>query len=141
MPLSPSPTPTRPEPGESGVGAPLGADSGWRPFGWAVLIALLALQVIGLYGPPSPGPVDTGAFPGADKLGHVIGFAVPTFVAVLLRSRWVLVVLVVHALVAELIQGWLTDDRVMDAWDAVANVGGLALGVVAGVMVMRGRRG
>lgn len=116
----------------------LGADSGWRPFGWAALIVLLAVQVIALYGPPpSVGPVDTGLFPHADKVGHLFGFAVPSLLAGLLRSRAVVVLLVVHALTSELLQGWLTSDRVMDVLDAAANLAGIALGLTLAWLVNR----
>lgn len=119
----------------------LGRDSGWRPFGWAALIALLALQVIALYGSdPSVGPVDVGLFPGADKVAHLSGFAVPMFVAGLLRSRPMMVLILAHALTSELFQGWLTSARVMDVWDAAANVAGCALGLTAAWMLNRRMR-
>lgn len=115
----------------------IGPGSGWRPFGWAALIALFCLQAMALYGSPEVGPIDTGLFPGADKAAHLVGFAVPTLVAGLLRSRAALGVLLGHAVISELIQGAVTDHRVMDVWDAVANVAGWSLGLAIALIVNR----
>lgn len=88
---------------------------------------LVALQLYGLYSasPPMPdGPV------GTDKVAHVLGFGAPALVAALLRSRWVLWFLVLHALAAELIQDTVAATRHADPWDTVANLVGVTLGVL-----------
>lgn len=116
------------------------AAPGWRVpaarvLGWAVLAGLLAVQVWALY---VAGGTGAPLFPHADKVGHLALFALPAAVAGLLGSRAAVGLLLVHALVAEPVQAWVTVDRVTDAWDAVANVVGLAVG--AGWTLRPGRR-
>jgi len=111
---------------------PEGLDaSPWRRRGgYLVLVALAACQVwaLYLYAPgqgPNPGHVD--------KLVHVALFAVPVALAVALRLRWVVTLLVLHALVSEPLQGLLTRQREADVWDTVAD----GIGIVIGVAVAR----
>ena len=107
-----------------------------RAAAWTALVLLLLGQVYLLYvvaGTGSP------PFPHADKVGHMALFAVPALVAAVLRSRWAVGLIAVHAVVAEPLQGLFTTTRVTDPWDAVANVSGLLLGL-AGALVMGGRR-
>ncbi|MFX0537790.1 hypothetical protein ACQBAT_10495 [Ornithinimicrobium sp. Y1847] len=106
---------------------------------------LLAVQVWALYAPTVPGP-DTG-LPGQDKIGHLLLFAAPAWVARTLlprwpAARWVLMALIAHALISEPIQGWLTTARLADPWDTVANLVGISLGwAIAARWPVTGREG
>lgn len=114
----------------------------WRGLAWAVLVGFVLLQVWGLYlAVPDQGDPLFPVPPGTDKVVHAVLFAVPTFLAVVLRRPWVLGALVLHAVVAEPLQGWLTTTRVPDVWDLVANLVGVLCGVVCGVLVARRGRG
>ena len=81
-----------------------------------------------LYAPTVPGP---GGVPGLDKVAHALLFAVPATLAWRLGARWVVVLLVLHALVSEPLQGWLSPSRRTDPWDALADLVGVGLGVLA----------
>jgi VanZ family protein len=103
-----------------------------------VLSVLLVVQVAGLYSPTVPGP-DGAA--GLDKVAHLVGFALPTLVAGLLRARWVVVLLLLHAVVSEPLQGWLAPLRSPDPVDALADLAGVALGLgLATALSARGAR-
>ncbi len=78
------------------------------------------------------------AFAYADKVMHALLFGVPALVATLMRLRWVLVVLIAHALISEPLQAWVTSTRQVDGWDTVADLLGLAVAVLA-VAVARAR--
>ncbi|MGC5584085.1 hypothetical protein [Ornithinimicrobium sp. W1665] len=88
---------------------------------------MLLIQVVGLYSDSAPGP-DGPA--GSDKVGHLLAFAGPVALARVLGARWLVPVLLVHALVAEPLQAWVAPSRMMDPWDTVANLAGVGLGVV-----------
>ena len=90
-------------------------------------LALVA-QVSGLYAPTAPGP---DGIPGLDKVAHFLAFAAPTFLAWLLGARWVVLLLVAHALVAEPLQHALAPTRAAELGDAVANVLGVGVGALA----------
>lgn len=107
-----------------------------RLLGWVLLAVALAAQVSGLYAPTVPGPEGV---PGLDKVAHFLVFAVPTFLAWLLGARWVVLLLLVHALVAELLQHTLAPDRVAELADAIANVCGVAVGALAARLAARWR--
>jgi VanZ family protein len=98
-----------------------------RRAAWVLLVVLLVLQAVGLYSADAPGP---GGVPGLDKVGHLLAFALPAAVAGWLRSRRVVVLLVVHAVVSEPLQGWLTPARQPDPLDAAADLVGIALGLL-----------
>lgn len=89
------------------------------------------LQVWGLY-LVVPAEGESVFPPGTDKVVHAALFAVPAFLAVVLRSHWALGLLILHALVAEPLQGVLTSTRVPDLLDLVANLVGILCGVLAG---------
>lgn len=107
-----------------------------RLLGWVLLALALVTQVSGLYAPAVPGP---DGIPGLDKVGHFVAFAVPTALAVLLRARWVVLLLLVHALVAEPLQHALAPNRVAELVDALANLSGVAVGVLAARLAARRR--
>lgn len=124
-----------PVPDETAPGRP--ASGVARVLGWCLLVGLLAVQVVGLYSPTVPGP-EGGS--GVDKVGHVVAFALPAALAWVLGARWVVVLLVLHALVSEPLQGWVAPLRRPDPLDAVADLVGVALGVGAGRSIRGARR-
>lgn len=126
----------------------MGRGVGWRLVAVAAVLAVV-LQLVGLYAPRPPGGV--GWFPGADKLLHAVGFAVPmvlVFWADTLRRRAlgrpprarVLVVVVwvstVHAVVSELVQHTAYAGRTGDPLDVLADWSGIAVGGVAAGTVL-----
>jgi len=97
----------------------------------------LAAQLIALYAPEGPaGPQVSGL----DKVIHMLIFAAPAFVALMIgiRARWALGILAVHAPVSELIQHFVLQHRSGDVLDVVADLTGVALG--GWVYVVRTRR-
>lgn len=124
------------EGGAAGLAAPAWRLARARVLGWAALVALVGFQVWALYVASGTG---TALFPHADKVGHLTMFGLPALVAGLLGSRAAVVALLVHAVVAEPVQGWVTEDRVTDAWDTVANLTGVTLGAAAAALSGRRR--
>lgn len=108
-----------------------------------ILLSALAvgLQLYGLYRPVgTPDPV---WFPHADKIVHVLGFALPVAVVLItlawfavqrgeaLAARTIAVVVAVfagHAVVSEVIQGGLYASRSGDSSDVLADWVGVGLG-------------
>ena len=127
----PSDPPTIPEP----EGSP-------RASRWLLPVSLLAVAVhlLGLYWPGSPDAPGFG-FPGADKIAHVLLFAVPVWLLGRLTGRVRLIagIFVAHAVASELIQHRFLPHRSGDPWDLVADL----VGIVAAVTVLtrRGRAG
>lgn len=107
----------------------------WRTVAWTGFGAALLVQVWGLY--LLAGDGEPFAVPHLDKVVHLGLFAVPAALAALLSSRGALLVLVLHALVSEPLQGWLASGRHSSPWDTVADL----LGMVLGVLVARAWRG
>jgi hypothetical protein len=105
----------------------------WR---WAFGLAL-AVQMIVLYVPNAPGGPE---ITGLDKVIHVSIFAMPALAALMvgIRARWALGILAVHAPVSELIQHFVLPHRSGDAFDVLADIGGVLLGGCA--YVVRSRR-
>lgn len=106
---------------------------------WAAFALALALQLVVLYLPSTPaGP----GIPGFDKLVHAGIFLLPAALGVLLGLRigWLVVVLAAHAVASELVQLTLLPERAGDVWDVVADLIGIALGVVVGLIARPGRR-
>ncbi|MFK5646127.1 hypothetical protein ACI3ET_06325 [Ornithinimicrobium sp. LYQ121] len=93
---------------------------------WCALLVSLVVQVVGLYSGTVPGPESLTRL---DKINHLVGFAVPAALAWWLGARWIVGVLVLHALVSEPLQGWLASLRHPDVLDTVADLLGLAVGV------------
>ncbi len=130
-------------PGEGAVVAAVGADANSRrphPAGRAGLLVLLALavavQLVVLYAPEGGGPP---LFPNADKVVHVVVFLVPVALALLAGFRRSVVVLVFagQAVLSEVVQGLLLPHRSGDVLDVVADLTGVALGVLVAVAVGR----
>ena len=129
-----------------------------RQFGLPQLLALLAaiavgVHVYGLYRPS--GPPTPVWFPYADKVQHLIGFAVPVCLLVLAlrqpgrdragstRSRAVPVVIaifVLHGLASELAQHYFYTFRTGDPLDVLADWAGVLLGWGMASLVFRDRR-
>jgi hypothetical protein len=109
-----------------------------RLLGWCVLIVLLVVQAVGLYAPTAPGPEGVA---GLDKVSHAVGFALPAAVAWALGARWVVVLLLVHAVVSEPLQGWAAPLRSPDPLDTLADLVGVALGAGAAAAVAAAARG
>lgn len=102
---------------------------GWgRGLGLVTFAVLLLFQVYALY---LITPGSGASLPYADKLAHAAMFATPAALAAALRWRWGLAILIVHALISEPLQGALTATRQVDAWDAVADMIGISVGVAA----------
>ncbi|MCH1884011.1 VanZ family protein [Agrococcus sp. ARC_14] len=104
----------------------------WIGFALAVL-----LQLVVLYAPSTPD--GTPSIPGADKVIHVAVFLLPALLGVLagIRPLPLGVVLVAHAIGSELVQHVLLPERSGDAWDAVADIVGIGLGLALGVAIAR----
>jgi VanZ family protein len=118
-------------PGPSATAAPRPT----RPrvvLGIVVLAHLLALYWprVGLQGPAT----------WTDKVVHVLLFAAPVLAAHAARVpalSWVVAAFAVHAPLSEWLQQSMLPNRSGDAWDAVADLAGVVLGVTLGVV---GRR-
>ncbi len=130
-----------PRPDSLGHPVPAGAGVGERRVGRAVRLVLLSAavlaQLVVLYAPsPSTG---VPLFPHADKVVHVLVFLVPTAVALLAGIRPALVVALFagHAVVSEVVQGALLTTRSGDPLDVLADLTGVALGVVVWRLVAR----
>jgi VanZ family protein len=102
-----------------------------------VLGVVVAAHLLALYWPrvDLQGPVTW-----TDKVVHVLLFAVPVvaaFAARLPALGWVVVAVAVHAPLSEWLQHAVLPNRSGDTWDALADLGGVVLGVTLGVV---GRR-
>jgi VanZ family protein len=103
---------------------------------WVLLALAVAVQLVVLYAPESPGPL---RFPQADKVVHVVVFLVPVALAVVagLRRRVVVGVFAAQALLSEVVQAVLLPHRSGDVLDAVADLTGVALGLLVAALVLR----
>jgi hypothetical protein len=107
------------------------------PTGLLVALGLaVAVQLVVLYAPEGVGPPP---FLQADKLAHLTIFLVPVALAVVAGfRRWaVAAVFAVHAVLSEVVQTVFLPHRSGDPWDAVADLTGVALGVVVGGYALR----
>ena len=107
------------------------------PTGLLVALALaVVVQLVVLYAPEGVGPTP---FPQADKLAHLTIFLVPVALAVVAGfRRWVVAtVFAVHAVLSEVVQTVFLPHRSGDPMDAVADLTGVALGVLLGRYLLR----
>jgi hypothetical protein len=95
-----------------------------------VSAAAIVLQLAVLYVPRAP-QVPTGGLP-LDKAVHLVVFALPVvaLVAAGLPRGWVVGVMAVHAVLSELVQGALLNQRSGDPADVVADLAGVAIGAL-----------
>ncbi len=104
-----------------------------------VAAILVVLQLCALYWPvvTVEGPVSW-----TDKVVHLLVFAVPTYAVGRAWGRVWLTALVfaLHAPVSELVQHFFLPGRSGDVWDAVLDLVGVAVGVVALLVVNRRRK-
>lgn len=103
-----------------------------RPWVWSSLwcVAIAVVVVVSLV--PAPDLPDLP--PGSDKWEHFLAYAALAAAAVQLFARWPALLgaglgLVLMGIGLEYAQGALTETRMMDRWDALANT----LGVIAGL--------
>lgn len=117
-----------------GRGTPL---RGWP---WVLFAAACIINLVGVYWPSQPGPDALLGIPHLDKVAHLGLFAAVAFTGLLagLRSLPLGAVLVGHAVLSELVQAAYAD-RSGDPFDAVADLGGVAVGLLVGHVVLRGR--
>ena len=98
-----------------------------------VFAVLLVAHLAALYWPR----VDVqGPVTWTDKVTHVVLFLAPTVAGLLagVRPAYLVGLLALHAPVSELVQHYLRPHRTGDAWDAVADLGGVVLGVTSVVV-------
>lgn len=100
---------------------------------WRVAFGLAALvNVVAVYAPSDAGGGEL--FPSADKVGHLVLFALVALTGA--RAGLPLVplalVLAVHAVTSEVVQEVALAGRAGDLWDAVADLAGTAVGLVLG---------
>ena len=98
---------------------------------WAALAILVHLVALYLPGDPQ-GTIELPWLPGADKVVHLLLFAVPVYLLGRLTRRVGLVagLFAVHAGVSELVQLWLIPYRDGDVFDALADLTGVVLAVL-----------
>ena len=126
---------------ESAAVAP--SRSGSRTARPLVVLFVLTLAVqaclLYLYVPTGPG---TALFPHADKVVHVLLFALPAGVGALspVGTRIVAAVLALHAPVSEVIQHAFIAGRYGDVWDVVADLLGVGVGIGVAVLIRRRHR-
>ncbi len=104
-------------------------------------VVAIAVQCYGLYRPVGPPQPDW--LPYADKIAHLLGFAVPVALVLLsvawfarVPSRPVMIAVVAafagQAVLSELVQAYLLPNRAGDLADLVADGLGIGLGVLVG---------
>src|SRR4051794_19288719 len=142
--------PATPKPSSSSMATPARKPGA----GWPAAAGLAALAVGGhLYGLYRvTGPHNPPWFPQADKLEHVVGFALPVvlvLVATGLRSLsrgaplsqrarvLVLAVFAAHGVASELVQHFFYTNRAGDPLDVLADWTGTALGLMLAHTVLR----
>lgn len=93
----------------------------------ALAVLAAVVQLVVLYAPRAPG---VPLFPGADKLIHLVVFAVPVLLCLLAgwSPRLVVVGFAVHAGLSEVVQGLVLPERSADHLDVVADLSGVLLG-------------
>ncbi|TRW43417.1 VanZ family protein [Georgenia yuyongxinii] len=106
----------------------------------AALLVALAVQALVLYLPVVPDAPGTSV-PGADKITHAAVFALVTVAGLVAGLPPAIVVGfgVVHAAASELVQHSVLPGRSGDVLDVVADLAGVALGVVVARWLARRR--
>lgn len=101
----------------------------WRALGMGLLALSVAVQLFVLYRPRVGG---TPPFPYADKVVHLVIFALPVVLAVAagLGVRAVAVVAAAHAPVSETIQHFFVEGRSGDVADVAADLVGVGVGIL-----------
>ncbi|HJR73813.1 MAG TPA: VanZ family protein [Luteimonas sp.] len=105
-----------------------------RPWLWSGLwsVAIAAVVIVSLV----PAPQLPDLPPGSDKWEHFLAYAALAAFAVQLYERWPSLLgaglsLVMLGIGLEYAQGALTETRMMDRWDALANTLGVILGLAS----------
>lgn len=103
---------------------------------WAAFVLAVAANLYGIYAPSQPGPA---LFAGADKVWHLLSFALVMGTGVLagIHARWLAAALVAHAIVSELIQHLVLAGRSGDPVDVVADLVGIGIGWALGHLLAR----
>jgi VanZ family protein len=101
-----------------------------------VLAVAVVVHLVVLYAPRAP---STASTPGLDKLVHAAVFGAVAWAAVRCGVRRPVVggVLAAHAVVSEVLQHFVLPHRSGDPLDAVADVVGVGLGLLAAARVRR----
>ncbi len=109
---------------DSAASAGVAGAGGARVWLWVALLLAVVLHLYGLYRPGEPG--ESEWFPQSDKVLHLLGFAAPSTLAVLVfRHWWPIVVFAAHAVVSEVAQAWWLPGRDGDLVDVLADLSGL----------------
>lgn len=114
---------------------PSGRRRRWLP---ALSVLALSVHLVALYEPGSPDDVLGFDIPGADKVVHVLLFAVPVWLLGRLTGRiWLVAgVFAAHAVLSELVQHWFLPHRSGDPWDVLADL----IGISAATLLLLTRR-
>ena len=95
---------------------------------WVLVVVTVGMQLWALYAPSLP-DLGTSWVPFADKIGHVIVFALATWALLrVLDLRLVMVLMAIQLVVSEVVQGLFLPGRSGDVWDAAADALGIAVG-------------
>ena len=124
-------------PGEvAAVAATVAPGRSRRPGVLVLLVLAVAVQLVVLYAPEGGGPP---LFAHADKVVHLLVFLVPVALGVVAGFPRSVVagVFTAQAVLSEVVQATLLPHRSGDVLDAVADLTGVALGVLIGTMVLR----
>ncbi|SNS65533.1 hypothetical protein SAMN06309944_1181 [Micrococcales bacterium KH10] len=107
---------------------------------WILFACAVVVQLIALYSPSGPGRGE--GIPHLDKVGHFATFATVALTAGWLGFRWwvIAAALVANAAISEIWQGLLLAERSGDPFDFLADVAGIAAGLLAARWTSAARR-